>query len=58
MQYLEERICEFNSNATAIADGELLAFLVRERDRIVAGLCGNTWGGACECAPVLVEASQ
>jgi len=48
VQYLEDRIYEFNSRATDIADGEPLAFFVRERDHIVAGICGNTWGGACE----------
>ena len=50
VQYLEDRIYEFNSHITGIADGEWLAFLVRERDRIVAGICGNTWGGTCELA--------
>ena len=45
VQYLEDRIYEFNSHATDIADGEPLAFFVRERDHIVAGICGNTWGG-------------
>src|SRR5262245_14262317 len=48
MQYLEDRIYEFNSTVTAIDDGELLAFFVRDNDRIVAGLWGNTWGGTCE----------
>jgi hypothetical protein len=48
VQYLEDRISEFNSSATGIADGELLAFFVRERGRIVAGISGNTWGGTCE----------
>lgn len=48
VQHLEARIYEFNSSTTGIADGESLAFFVRERDRIVAGICGNTWGGTCE----------
>jgi hypothetical protein len=39
LQYLEDRIYEFNASATGIADGELLAFFVREDDRIVAGIC-------------------
>jgi hypothetical protein len=30
VQYLEDRIDEFNPNVTDIADGELLAFFVRE----------------------------
>jgi N-acetylglutamate synthase-like GNAT family acetyltransferase len=57
MQYLEDRIYEFNSSATDIAGGEWLAFFVRERDRIVAGVCGNTWGGTCELRQFWVEES-
>jgi len=57
MQYLEDRIYEFNSSVTAIGDGELLAFFVREGDRIVAGICGNTWGGTCELRQFWVEES-
>ncbi len=58
VQYLEDRIYEFNSSATGIAGGELLAFLVRADDRIVAGICGNTWGGTCELRQFWVEESQ
>src|SRR5215475_7176954 len=58
VQFLEDRIYEFNSRATDITDGEWLAFFVRERDRIVAGICGNTWGGTCEVRQFWVEESQ
>jgi len=59
VQYLEDRIYEFNSAVTGIGDGEWLAFLVRdESGRIVAGLCGNTWGRACEVRQFWVEESQ
>ena len=58
VQYLEDRIYEFNSTATGITDGEWLAFFVREADRIVAGLCGNTWGGTCELRQFWVQPSQ
>jgi GNAT superfamily N-acetyltransferase len=58
VQYLEDRIYEFNASATGIGDGELLAFFVREGDRIVAGICGNTWGGTCELRQFWVEESQ
>jgi GNAT superfamily N-acetyltransferase len=58
VQYLEDRIYEFNSSATGIADGEWLAFFVRERERIVAGICGSTWGGTCELRQFWVEESQ
>lgn len=58
VQYLEDRIYEFNSRATGITDGESLALLVREHDRIVAGICGNTWGGTCELRQFWVEESK
>src|SRR5262245_27971647 len=58
VQYLEDRIYEFNSTATGIVNGEWLAFFARERDRIIAGLCGNTWGGTCELRQLWVEESQ
>jgi GNAT superfamily N-acetyltransferase len=57
VQHLEDRIYEFNSSTTGIADGELLAFFVRDQDRIVAGICGNTWGGTCELRQFWVEES-
>jgi len=58
VQFLEDRIYEFNSSTTDITDGELLALFVREGDRIVAGICGNTWGGTCELRQFWVEESQ
>ena len=58
MQYLEDRIYEYNSSVTDIADGKLLAFFVRERNDIVAGICGNTWGGTCELRQFWVVESQ
>lgn len=58
VQHLEDRIYEFNSSATNITDGEMLAFFVREDDRVVAGICGNTWGGTCELRQFWVEPSQ
>jgi hypothetical protein len=44
VQYLEDRIYEFNAAATGIDDGELLAIVVRERGSIVAGICGKHLG--------------
>ena len=55
VQFLEDRIYEFNSSTTDIMDGELLALFVREGDRIVAGICGSTWGGTCELRQFWVE---
>lgn len=56
--YLEDRIYEFNSDVTGITGGEWLSFFVREADRIVAGICGNTWGDTCELRQFWVEASR
>ena len=59
VEYLEDRIYEHNASVTGIADGQLLAFLVRDDSgRIVAGICGNTWGGGCEIRQFWVEESQ
>jgi len=58
IQYLEDRIYEFNESATGLTGGELLAFFVRDAERIVAGICGNTWGGTCEVRQFWVEESR
>jgi GNAT superfamily N-acetyltransferase len=58
VQFLEDRIYEFNSRTTETTDGELLAFFVREQDRIVGGICGNTWGGTCELRQFWVDESR
>jgi GNAT superfamily N-acetyltransferase len=56
VQYLEDRLYEFNSAATGITDGDWLAIVVRDDDhRIVAGICGNTWGGCAEIRQFWVE---
>jgi GNAT superfamily N-acetyltransferase len=59
IQYLEDRLYEFNSGATGIQDGKWLAIFVKnEHGRIVAGICGNTWGGVCEIRQLWVEESR
>lgn len=59
IQYLEDRIYEHNSGLTGITDGLMLAFFLRdESGRIVAGICGNTWGGVCEVRQLWVERSR
>jgi N-acetylglutamate synthase-like GNAT family acetyltransferase len=58
VQYLEDRLSEFNSSVTGITDGEWLAIFERdEGDRIVAGICGNIWGGCLEIRQCWVEQS-
>ena len=59
VQYLEDRIYEFNSAATGITDGAWLSILVRDDDdRIVAGICGNTWGGCLEIRQLWVDEAR
>jgi GNAT superfamily N-acetyltransferase len=56
VQFLEDRIYEFNSAATGIADGAWLSIFIRDDgDRIVAGICGNTWGGCFEIRQFWVD---
>jgi GNAT superfamily N-acetyltransferase len=58
VQYLEDRLYEFNSGATEIKDGQSLAIFVRdEQERIIAGICGHTWGGCCEIRQFWVGAT-
>jgi GNAT superfamily N-acetyltransferase len=56
IQYLEDRIYEFNSTATGISGGEWLAIFVRDADaRIIAGISGALWGGCLEIRQLWVE---
>ena len=58
VQYLEDRLYEFNIETTGIADGKGLGVFVRnERNEIVAGVAGHTWGGACELRQVWVQSA-
>ena len=59
IRFLEDRLYEFNVAATGIDDGEYVAVFVRdERARIVAGICGTTWGGCCEIRQLWVDATR
>ncbi|HEX6976230.1 MAG TPA: GNAT family N-acetyltransferase [Vicinamibacterales bacterium] len=58
VQYLEDRIYEFNAEATGIVDGQWLAFFVRESDHVVAGIAGNTWAGTCELRQLWVHPAK
>jgi GNAT superfamily N-acetyltransferase len=58
VQYLEDRLYEFNAGATGITDGEGLAIFVRDAGHIVGGICGHTWGGYCEIRQFWVAESH
>ncbi len=56
VDYLEDRIYEFNVQTTGIADGRGLALIVRDdAGRVIAGAVGHTWGGTCELKQVWVD---
>lgn len=56
IQYLEDRIYEFNSAVTGIADGDSLAIFAKDGDcGTVGGICGNTWGGCFEIRQLWVH---
>ncbi len=49
VQFLEDRINQYNVEKTGYNDGrEIAIFLRDEQDRIAAGLWGWTWGGCME----------
>ena len=58
IEFLEERLYEFNAGTTGINDGLSLGIFLRDESRnIVAGAAGHTWGETCELRQVWVEAS-
>lgn len=58
IQFLEDRLYEFNSTQTSKDDGQLFAFLIRnDQQEIIAGLSGWTWANACELRTLWVHPS-
>jgi ribosomal protein S18 acetylase RimI-like enzyme len=56
IQLLEDKIYEYNSAKTHIADGNLFSRVVRgENDEIIAGIAGWTWAGICEITQLWVD---
>jgi GNAT superfamily N-acetyltransferase len=56
VQFLDDRLYEFNVERTGIGDGRLLGIFVRDQHQtIVGGLYGWTWGGCCEIKLVWVH---
>lgn len=59
LQFLEERINEFNFATTGIYDARLLVVLLRDEEgRIYAGLSGHTWGGVAEVRFLWVDEAK
>lgn len=59
VQYLEDRLYEFNSAATGIAGGEWLSILVKDAEgRIAAGICGAVRGGCLEIRQFWAEETR
>jgi GNAT superfamily N-acetyltransferase len=57
VQFLDDRLYEFNVERTGLADGRLFGVFARdEGGRIVAGLFGWTWGACCEIRFLWVDA--
>jgi len=58
LQFLEDRLYEFNSSQIGQDDGQLFAYFTRnDQQEIVAGLSGWTWARACEIRELWVHPS-
>ncbi len=58
IEFLENRLYEFNVAATGFQDGVLLGIFLRdESGQIVAAAAGHTWGETCELKQVWVSES-
>src|SRR5512133_3417775 len=59
LQFLEDRLYEFNSEQTGKDDGQLFSIIIRnDQQEIVAGLSGWTWANACEIQTLWVHSSR
>ncbi len=56
LEFLEDRLYEYNVAQTGRDDGQLFAFFVRDdQNEIVAGISGWTWAHACEIRELWVH---
>ena len=57
IEFLEDRLYDFNAGTTGISDGRSLGVFLRDEFKnIVAGAAGHTWGRTCELRQVWVAA--
>lgn len=57
IEFLEDRLYEFNAGTTGIGGGRSLGVFLRDESKnIVAGVAGHTWGETCELRQVWVAA--
>jgi GNAT superfamily N-acetyltransferase len=57
VEFLETQIRREASAVMGLGDERELAIFVRDGDRIVAGICGWTWGDCCELQSLWVDPS-
>jgi N-acetylglutamate synthase-like GNAT family acetyltransferase len=55
---IEQRLYEFNMDATGYRDGLDLGFVVEAAGDVVAAAAGYTWGGICEVKTLWVHAEH
>ena len=57
--FLDERIYEFNIQATGVRDGRPFASVIRdESGNVIAAINGHTWGQCCHVVHLWVHESQ
>ncbi len=56
VEFLEERLYEFNTSATGITDGQGLGVFIRDKsNQIIAAAAGHSWGETCEIRQLWVS---
>jgi GNAT superfamily N-acetyltransferase len=55
---LEERLYDYNSEATGFHDGAGLAFVCEDGGELIGAAAGYSWGGICELRQVWVRADH
>jgi GNAT superfamily N-acetyltransferase len=59
IQFLDDRLYDFNAAATGLRNGAYLTIFVRDdAGTIVAGLHGSTWGDCCEIRLLWISADR